>query len=175
MVNKFSTIKERVVKFVEFKGVTKEIFFEKIGTTSANFRGNAKNTPLNSTVIANIFTEFPDLSLEWLFTGIGEMLRNDVQNSQNAHVAGSGNITQNQSKDTNNISNGNSIIGDNIKNCQNGSNKSIDTNALVKLLAEKDERIKEKDERIREKDERIKELIDEKNELKQIINELKHK
>ena len=77
MENKFSTIKERVVFFAEYKQVIKEDFFKKIGITSANFRGKAKNTPLNSNTIANIFTMFPDISLEWLLTGSGEMLRNE--------------------------------------------------------------------------------------------------
>ncbi|MGL4364846.1 MAG: hypothetical protein ACRCSB_06550 [Bacteroidales bacterium] len=45
--------------------------------TSANFRGNPLKTPLNSTAIENIFTLFPDVSLEWLITGKGSMLRNE--------------------------------------------------------------------------------------------------
>lgn len=68
-----TTIKERIIQFVEFKKVNKERFFAKIGTTSSNFRGIAKNTPLNSTTIANIFTEFPDINLKWLITGEGNM------------------------------------------------------------------------------------------------------
>lgn len=75
MVNKFSNIKERVVQFIETQKLTKEFFFKKIGTTSANFRGDAKKTPLNSTVIANIFSLFPQINLEWLITGKGEMLK----------------------------------------------------------------------------------------------------
>jgi len=73
MENDFSTIKERVMLFVEHKHVPKGKFFEKIGITSANFRGKAKSSPLNSTAIAHIISEFPDLSLEWLLTGKGEM------------------------------------------------------------------------------------------------------
>ena len=75
MVNKITNIKERVVQVIEIKRITKETFFEKIGTTSANFRGKAKETPLNSTTIENIITELPDISLEWLLTGKGEMFK----------------------------------------------------------------------------------------------------
>jgi len=77
MENKFSTIKERVVLLAEHKRVIKEDFFNKVGVTSANFRGKAKNTPLNSKTIENIFTVFPDISLEWLLTGTGNMLKSE--------------------------------------------------------------------------------------------------
>ena len=42
--------------------------------TSANFRGNAKKTPLNSEAIANILSELPHINASWLITGEGEML-----------------------------------------------------------------------------------------------------
>jgi len=77
MENKFSTIKERAVLLIEHKRVIKEYFFNKIGITSANFRGKAKNTPLNSKAIENIFAIFPDISLEWLLTGEGKMLKSE--------------------------------------------------------------------------------------------------
>jgi len=70
-------IKERVIKIAELKGVIKEDFFPKIGMTSANFRGSAKKTPLNSNAIENILSVFPDINPEWLITGNGNMLRTD--------------------------------------------------------------------------------------------------
>ena len=65
-VNKISTIKDRIMYFVENQGIKKSEFFDKIEMSSANFRGNAKNTPLNSTTIENIFTLYPQLNLECL-------------------------------------------------------------------------------------------------------------
>lgn len=73
-VNKFSSIKERVVYLIENKGLNKEDFFRKINMTSANFRGNAQKTPLNSTAIENIFRVIPEINLQWLLTGSGEPL-----------------------------------------------------------------------------------------------------
>ncbi|GIJ93523.1 hypothetical protein CAPN002_07410 [Capnocytophaga stomatis] len=70
-------IKERVIQVIEIKGIAKEKFFEKIGVTSANFRGNAKKTPLNSTTIENILSEIPELNPEWLLTGKGSMLKTE--------------------------------------------------------------------------------------------------
>lgn len=74
-VNIFSMIKQRVLQVIDLKGVKKEDFFNEIGMTSANFRGKAKETPLNSTAIENIFTVVPDLNMEWLITGKGEILK----------------------------------------------------------------------------------------------------
>ena len=73
------TIKERVMHILECKGIAKEKFFAEIGMTSSNFRGNAKNTPLNSTAIANIFIAIPDINLTWLITGDGEEIDNYAQ------------------------------------------------------------------------------------------------
>lgn len=67
-------IKERIIQVIEYKGIPKEEFYVKIGMTSASFRGNAKNTPLNSNAIENILLEIPDLNPMWLITGKGEML-----------------------------------------------------------------------------------------------------
>lgn len=68
-------IKKRIIELIEYKKVKKEKFFSDMGVTSANFRGKASETPVNSDIIANIFAIFPDVNLEWLITGKGEMLK----------------------------------------------------------------------------------------------------
>lgn len=70
-------IKDRVIQVLEYKGIPKELFYVKIGMTSASFRGNAKNSPLNSNAIENILSEIPDLNPDWLLRGVGEMLRKE--------------------------------------------------------------------------------------------------
>ena len=45
MENKFTNIKDRVVKIAENQDISKEDFFNSIGMTSANVRGKAKETP----------------------------------------------------------------------------------------------------------------------------------
>ena len=77
MENKSSNIKERVLQMAEIKGIGKEKFFESIGMTYGNFKGKSKETPLNSNAIVDIFTIYPDINLEWLLTGRGEMM-NDI-------------------------------------------------------------------------------------------------
>lgn len=68
------TIKSRVMQLLEYKRIPKENFFEKIGSVSSNFRSKAAETPLGSDKIANILAEIPDVNLEWLITGNGQML-----------------------------------------------------------------------------------------------------
>ena len=76
MVNKITSIKERVLQIAENQTETKKIFFEKIGMSSANFRGKALLSPLNSSTVENIITLFPEINIQWLLTGKGAMTGN---------------------------------------------------------------------------------------------------
>ena len=69
-------IKERMIEFIDSKGIVKERFYEMIGMTSANFRGPARNSPINSNAIKKMLEKFPDLNLYWLITGKEQMIRN---------------------------------------------------------------------------------------------------
>jgi hypothetical protein len=71
-------IKDRIRKIIEIKRVPKEKTYKELGVTSANFRGLAKATPVNSDVIERFFKMFPDVNLEWLITGNGPKLKTDV-------------------------------------------------------------------------------------------------
>ena len=42
--------------------------------TSANFRGRARTTPINSNAIKNMIENYPELNLYWLITGEGQMI-----------------------------------------------------------------------------------------------------
>lgn len=68
-------IKDRIMYLMEVKRVPKEKTFKALGVTSANFRSQAKETPVNSDVISRLFAMFPDINLEWLITGEGEMFK----------------------------------------------------------------------------------------------------
>jgi len=76
--NKFSNIKERILYLVEFYKDTRESFFEKIGMTYGNFKGEAKKTPINSNALVNILSIYSEVNPEWLLTGDGPMLRKDM-------------------------------------------------------------------------------------------------
>lgn len=83
MEKNLTNIKERVLVFCKFKGLSIEPFLESIGMTYGSFKGKAKKGSLNSDAIANIYTKFPELNLEWLLTGYGEMLKKNHENNLN--------------------------------------------------------------------------------------------
>lgn len=68
-------IKDRIIHLLEVKRAKTEATFKALGTTSANFRGKAKDTPVNSDILERLFEMFPDLNLEWLITGEGQMFK----------------------------------------------------------------------------------------------------
>lgn len=77
MVNNFSNIKERILYIAEYYKVSKELFFENIGMTYGNFKGSAKERPLNSDAIVKILSIYTEVDSEWLLTGKGEMLKKE--------------------------------------------------------------------------------------------------
>lgn len=125
MDNLFTMIKDRVIQLIEYKMIPKEEFYVKIGMTSASFRGNAKNTPLNSKAIENILSEIPDVNSEWLITGKGEMLKHNIAGRDH-------------------VGTGNEIAGDNTGVIGNtgtvgnvgGNHVSIPSNNIKKIMNE---------------------------------------
>ena len=67
-------IKLRLIQVLEYKRIPKESFYDKIGQSSANYRGSNRVKTLNSDVIEKILTEIPDLNPVWFLTGKGDML-----------------------------------------------------------------------------------------------------
>jgi len=75
-----TSIKERIVEYVDFKGIGKEKFFKKIGVSSSNFRGSAMKSEVNGKVIAKILSNF-DVDPYWLLTGKGSMFVEGIPNN----------------------------------------------------------------------------------------------
>lgn len=73
--NKFGNIKERILQIGDYYDVGRKNICEKIGMTYGNFTGKAKDTPINSIAIQNIISIYPQISIDWLLTGQGTMLR----------------------------------------------------------------------------------------------------
>lgn len=71
-----TNIKDRVLLISENKGVTKNNFFKELGLSYANFKGIQKKSALNSDAIDKILSKYNDVSVEWLVTGKGSMLKN---------------------------------------------------------------------------------------------------
>lgn len=78
MDKKISNIKERVLYITDYKGVSKEKFFESIGMTYGSFKGKQKESALNSDAIDKILSIYPDIDANWLLTGKEPMLKEEV-------------------------------------------------------------------------------------------------
>lgn len=74
-MDKNLTAKERILLFLEHKHISKASFFEEVGISSSNFKGENIKSKIGSDALVKILTIYPKLSADWLLTGEGEMLK----------------------------------------------------------------------------------------------------
>jgi hypothetical protein len=139
MVKIFTTIKERILFYIESQNIIKANFFKKTDIAASNFKGSGLKSEIGGDKIVKILSEYPDLNPEWLLTGEGEMLKNPNGNG-NQSIVGNNSIQGN-------------ITGNN--KIQQGNNADYPLETLRSLLQEKDKRIKEKDEQLQAKDKQL--------------------
>lgn len=84
MDKNYTNIKERVIFYAKANGSSIEKFLKSIGMTYGSFKGKAKTGALNSDAIAKIYTMHPDISLEWLLIGEGQMIKENKKESLNS-------------------------------------------------------------------------------------------
>ena len=72
-----TNIKDRILQIPDYKGLSKEIFFNDINQSYGNYRGKSKKSSPSSDVIAEISTKYPNINIDWLLTGNGEMLKKE--------------------------------------------------------------------------------------------------
>jgi len=77
-----SLIKENILKFVEYKGITKYEFYKLTGITRGVLD---QNNGMSEGGIARFLAYFKDVNAEWLITGKGQMLKqnNPYQTEEN--------------------------------------------------------------------------------------------
>jgi len=73
MTKIIATSKERLIKYLDYKGVSLSDFFK--GTTiKRGFLDSDKlNATINDVFLAKIIAFFPQLNIRWLITGYGDM------------------------------------------------------------------------------------------------------
>ena len=145
-----TTVKERLTSYLAFKRINKSEFGRIIGVSTSFIASMRKS--LQPDKVASIAQNFPDLNIQWLLTGEGNML------NAGSNSIGDGNIAAV-------VGNNKQTIG-NIDNRQYYSDSPDVLRAQIELL---DERIKEKDAQIKEKDAQIKEKDAQINRLLSII------
>ena len=77
-------INERIKIFREYKSIKQSLFAKLIGVSRSTLSEieNQKNYAPSTQLIIGIANAFDDINIEWLLTGKGEMLKNDIENSQ---------------------------------------------------------------------------------------------
>lgn len=75
MTNKVATSKSRLVKYLDFKGVSKLAFYRQTGLNRGLIDTDKLHQQLTSDKIATIIATYKDLNLDWLITGEGDMLK----------------------------------------------------------------------------------------------------
>jgi transcriptional regulator with XRE-family HTH domain len=80
-------VKDRLIEFLEYKGLSQAKFAEKIGV-SKGYVNNMTENPTQETIMS-IKNNFPELNTEWLLTGKGEMINNQqIGNVSESTVVG---------------------------------------------------------------------------------------
>lgn len=67
-----SPIKQRILHFAANLGISKREFYAKIGVSRGTLESK---TGITEDVITKFFATYPEVSIEWLMTGRGDMLR----------------------------------------------------------------------------------------------------
>jgi len=143
---------ERLFYFIRCKNISVNKFSKEIGVSNAYFSKQKKSKgSIGSHIIEKIVSIYPEINLEWLLTGKGDMLKSDLS-EKNLNISSGDNIRQEISFD---------------KKTMTGSNTAQEIEHIKQLLKEKEARIaekdviiKEKDNQIREKDSQIKKFLD---------------
>lgn len=86
-----STVKDRTIEFVKFKGITMKTFEQKCGLSTGYVTSMRKG--FGSDKLSNVLIAFPELNRDWLLYGEGEMIKGSV--SQTSHGDNSPNINGN--------------------------------------------------------------------------------
>ena len=69
-------VKSRVIQFIESQGISNRKFCIKISVSHVYF---STDNAISSDVLEKIFIIFPELNMDWVITGCGEMLTKRVE------------------------------------------------------------------------------------------------
>ena len=73
-------MKERILQFIENKQITKSKFYSVTGLSNGILD---KKSGLTMDTVEKIYSKYPEINLEWLLTGKGEMLKPRVEDIKN--------------------------------------------------------------------------------------------
>lgn len=119
-------IKERIIKYLEYKGYSKYRFYKDVGVSNGFLD---KEGSVGADKCERIYHQYPDLNLIWLITGDGEML-NDKNSS--GYVDDTTNqIIIDQAKQI-------KELRDQIGHLQSKISKTYNSNTITRSVADED-------------------------------------
>lgn len=74
---KIATTKERILEYIDYKGISKQVFFKETGLKRGFLDADKLHTSIPDTFIATIVAKYPEIDLSWLLTGRGSMLKTE--------------------------------------------------------------------------------------------------
>jgi hypothetical protein len=79
----FAPIKQRILDFVNYKGITKDKFYSRTGISASNFKGIGIRSEIGGDKIVKILTIYPEINPEWLILGKGSMIKTYDKDNHN--------------------------------------------------------------------------------------------
>lgn len=73
-MDKIFSTKDRILHFLENKGIKKADFFKDLEISASNFKGVGLKSELGGDKLVKILQTYTELSAEWLLRGTGPML-----------------------------------------------------------------------------------------------------
>lgn len=135
-------VKERLRAFIKHKGISIRKFCETIGVSATYI--NSMRKSIQPDKLERIAIYYPDLNIQWLLTGEGEMLFSDIVEKKVLD-----NIISKYSETSIDELNDNSIIDLKIpiSSASNLANQELST-FLIQQIADRDKKLEEKEKEI---------------------------
>ena len=169
------TTKERLKEFVSIQGLGQNAFEKKVGIAVGYLA--SKSVSVTSDTIEKVIENFPNLNLDWLMTGKGEMLKNT--GTMTGSNQGDGNKIE--YKNSGNVGVGNTV---NVTLPESGTQKIIKPDGSVELTSigsndDASDKLQRENEALKEKISHLMDNMQLKDELiaslRDTIDLLKHK
>jgi hypothetical protein len=81
----FATTKERIIQFIDFKGISITNFLKETGIKRGFLDTDKLKSSVSDIFLTMIIETYLELNLEWLITGKGEMLRENTLQSDDVN------------------------------------------------------------------------------------------
>ena len=83
-MEEISPIKERILQYIKNKTIAKSDFCKETGISYANIKGKGLKSEIGGSKIGKILSIYTDINPEWLLTGKGSMLREQIEQTESS-------------------------------------------------------------------------------------------